>query len=341
MAKRLFSWKNPKPEKTCAIVRLGALGDMIQASSIFPWLKSQGYHITLYTSDMGYEVVKHDPHIDRFIIQGKDEVPPSFLGEFWDYTRKRYDKWVNLSESVESTLLAAYGRTNFDWPNEIRAKYMDRNYLEFTHEISGVPPPYRPAFYSTLDERAWAQAQVKKFGARNILWSLSGSSVHKTWPHLDAIIARIMLCYPDTHVVLVGDEVSQILEAGWEKELRVHRRSGKWTIRESMSFAQVADLIIGSETGLLNAAGMMPVPKIVTLSHSSENMLTKHWANVTALKQTGLGCPKFPCRQLHTNWSQCMKHEPTGTAVCQHEIGVEAMWQAVTQVLGEAQRMAA
>jgi ADP-heptose:LPS heptosyltransferase/predicted SAM-dependent methyltransferase len=330
---RRMSWKLPKPEKTCAVVRYGAFGDCIQASSILPWLKSQGYHITFYCSDHGYPVIQHDPNIDRFILQGRDEVPPQFLHEFWEYTKKKYDKWINLSESVEGTLLAMAGRANHSWPDSVKAKVMDRNYIEFTHDLAEVPPPYQPKFYSTLEERAWARKQANQFGRRNILWSLSGSSVHKTWPHLDAIIARTLLTYPDVHFVLVGDEMSQILEAGWEKEKRVHLRSGKWSIRESMAFAEVAGLIIGTETGLLNAAGSMETPKIVTLSHSSEEMLTKHWKNTISLSQPkGGGCPKQPCRMLHFNWDHCMKHE-TGTALCQFEIGPEQMWEAVTQVL--------
>lgn len=324
-----FSWKNPKPEKTCGIVRLGAFGDMLMTSSIFPWLKSHGFHVTLYCSDHGYPVVKHDPHIDRFILQGRDEVPPELLGEFWDYTKKKYEKWINLSESVEGTLLATPGRTNHSWPDSVRAKYMDVNYVEFTHELAEVPPPYQPKFYSTLEERAWARKQVR--GNKNIIWSLSGSSVHKTWPHLDAVIARLMLD-TDVHVYLVGDEMSQILEAGWGQEPRVHCKSGKWSIRESMAFCEVADLIIGTETGLLNAAGSMDTPKIVTLSHSSEEMLTKHWRSVTALKQES-GCPKFPCRMLHYTWEHCMKHEETGTAVCQQSISAETMFNAISKVL--------
>lgn len=331
-----FSHLNPKPAKTCAVVRLGAFGDMIQASSVFPGLKAQGYHITLYCSDMGYQVVKHDPNVDRFIVQGTGEVPAQFLSEFWDYTQKKYDKWVNLSESVECSILAAHDRSNFYWPDAVRAKYMDRNYIEFTHELAEVPAPYKPTFYPTGKEREKARWQANQWGRRNILWSLSGSSVHKTWPHLDSVIARLMLSYKDVHVVLVGDELSQILETGWEKEPRVHCRSGKWSIRESMAFAEVADLLIGTETGLMNAAGSMEVPKIVTLSHSSQEMLTKHWRNVIALEQPkGVGCPKNPCRQLHFNWDHCPKHEETGTALCQYHIGPEMMWAAIEQVLGQ------
>ena len=328
------SWKKPKPEKTCAVVRYGAIGDNIQTSSIFPWLKEQGYHLTVYCqSGPGYEVLKHDPHIDKFIIQDKDAVPQDYLIEFWDYTAKKYDKWVNLSESVEGTLLAFPGRTNHYWANHIRAKYLDRNYSEWVHELAGVPLPLKPKFYSTLEEKAWARKTANQWGKRNILWSLSGSSVHKSWPHLDVMVARIMLKYKDVHVVFVGDEFCKLLEQGWEKEPRCHLKSGEWSIRQSMAFAEVADLIIGTETGLLNAAGSMDADKIVTLSHSSEEMLTKHWKKVIPLKQETVGCPKQPCRQLHYGWDHCMKHEETGTAMCQFHIGPEQMWAAISGVL--------
>lgn len=331
------TWDRPKPEKTVGIVRLGAFGDLIQASTLFPWFKENGYAITLYCSDHGYPVVKHDPHVDRFIIQGRDEVPPQWLTDFWDHEAKKYNKWVNLSESVEGTLLAAPGSSKFQWPNEVRSKLMDRNYLEFTHELAEVPPPYRPKFYATPDERLWARRTAKEFGRRNILWSLSGSSVHKTWPHVDAVIARLMI-ETDYHVVLVGDEACQILEQGWGKEPRVHCKSGIWSIRESMAFAEVADLIVGTETGLLNAAGLMPTPKIVCLSHSSPEMLTKHWLHTTVLQQPkGIGCPKQPCRMLHHDWSACMKHEDPETdsvsAACQFYIRPDVMAEAILKVL--------
>ena len=342
------SWRNPKPAKTCAVIRYGAIGDQIQMSSILPWLKSEGYRVTVYCqSGQGHEAIKHDPHIDRFIIQDKDAVPPQVLGEFMAHERKKYDKFVNLSESVEGTLLACPDRVQWEWPNALRAKYLDRNYLEWIHELAEVPPPYHPKFYSTPDEQRWARQTAAKWGRRNILWSLAGSSGHKVWPHLDAVIAGLMLEYPDVHVVLVGDESCRILETGWEKEPRVHCQSGKWTIRESMAFAEVADLIIGTETGLLNAAGGTDVPKIVCLSHSSEKMLTQHWKRTIALKQpVGVGCPKSPCRQLHGSsgfspWLDCPRHEETGAALCQYHIEPSVMFEAVTRVLGEAERKVA
>ena len=347
-AEHTFSYRDPKPAKTCAVVRYGAQGDQIIASSLYPWLKAQGYHLTLYCqSGLGYEAIKHDPHIDRFIIQDKDAVPPQFLEEFWNYTRKKYDRWINLCESVEKTLLAVPGSTEWDWPNHIRAKYCNRNYLEWTHEVACVPPPFHPKFHSTPKEREKAQWTARKWGGRNILWSLAGSSGHKVWPHLDAVVAALMLEYKDVHVVLVGDEFCRILETGWGKEPRVHCKSGKWSIRESMAFAEVADLIIGTETGLLNAAGFMDTPKIITLSHSSQEMLTKHWKNTIVLEQPkGVGCPKQPCRQLHggqgTNpWTDCPKQEETGTALCQFHVTPNSMFMAIRDTLAHPQRKVA
>lgn len=353
------SWKNPKTAKTAAVVRYGAIGDMIQTSSIFPALKEQGYHVTLYCqAGQGHESIKHDPNIDRIIVQGKDHVPNQFLEEFFSYEKKKYSKWINLCEAVEGTLLASPGRASYDWPNEVRALHMDRNYLEWMHKIAEVPPVFRPKFYSHIDERVWAQKQKANFGRKNVLWSLAGSSGHKVWPHIDAIIARVMLSWNDVHVVLVGDHLCKVLEEGWcrydeekddflEVEPRVHLRSGKWSIRQSMAFAEVADLIIGTETGLLNAAGGMETAKIINLSHSSEEMLTKHWKRVFPLHQLeGTGCKKHPCRQLHgasqyDPWMDCPQHQETGTSLCQYNITVEQMWEKVREVIGAPQRMAA
>ncbi len=354
----LHSWREVKPEKTCAIVRYGAYGDLMQISSLFPRLKEQGYRITLYCQAGGYDVIKNDPNVDRFIDQGKDEVPPRFLEEFWTCTRKKYDRWINLCESVEGTLLASPGRANWEWPNEVRAKYMDRNYLEFTHELAGVPGPYKTKFYSTLDEKAWARKTAQRWGRYNILWSLAGSSGHKVWPHLDVVLHWILDNLADVHVVLVGDQFCRILQSGWdgysedgkfiEKQMnpRIHCKADKWTIRESMAFSEVADLIIGTETGLLNAAGSMDVPKIVTLSHSSEEMLTKHWKNVTTLNQPkGVGCSKHPCRQLHGGdnrdpWEDCPQEPTTGTALCQFHIGPDMMITAIQSVFERKQEAA-
>jgi len=326
-----FGYQASKPEKTAAVVRYGAFGDLIQASSVLAVLKNQGYHTTLYTTLQGYTVVKHDPNIDKFIIQGKDQVPNHALPHFWDAISKKYDKFVNLSESVEGSLLALEGRTQHTWPKNLRHKMLNVNYLEFAHDLAEIPHEFNQKFYATDDEKAWARKQVKELGGRVVMWSLAGSAVHKTWPYLDQVIARLMIEQKDVKVVLVGDELCKLLEHGWENEPRVIRKSGEWTIRESLAFAPYADVVVGSETGVLNAAGMEAVPKVVMLSHSSTENLTKHWKNTIALEPK-TSC--YPCHMMHYHFGNCRQDEASGVAQCQADITPDEVYNAVVKSIG-------
>lgn len=331
-----YSYKDPKPEKSVGVVRYGAFGDLIQTSAILAGFKSQGYHVTLYTSDPGFQAVKHDPNIDRVLLQGKDQVRNEELIEFWDNEAKKYDKWVNLSESVEGNWLAMPGRSNHRWPQHLRHKHLNVNYLQFMNELAGLPlKPENQRFHPTDAERVWAKQQRAKMHGPVIVWSMAGSAVHKTWPYLDQVIARLMLASRNIQVVLVGGPECVMLESGWENEIRVHRRSGIWTIRESLAFLEFADLIIGPETGVLNAAAMLPIPKIITLSHSSLENLTRDWINTVSLQPASTDC--YPCHQLHYGFEHCRKDETTGVAACQADISPDQLYESVLSCLAPAQ----
>lgn len=323
-----FSHRNAKPEKTCAVLRYGGIGDHIQASSILPWLKEQGYWIDFYCVPEGYEVIRHDPHVDRFIVQDVDAVPNPDLGEFWSYTAKKYDKFINLSESVERNFLAMPFDRNHNWAHEVRHKYMNRNYMEFVHDVAGVPMPPRIRFYPTRAESDWAFEEIEEMRGKAILWVLSGSAVHKVWPYLDMAIDFIMRKNDGTHIVLVGDRSCKKLEEGWESVHRVHCRSGVWSLRETMAFARSCDLVIGPETGVLNAVSMESTPKIVTLSHSSIENLTRDWKNCTTLVPRGTKC--YPCHRIIFDWSNCNQSKDVpGIAQCQADISLDQMLSAI------------
>src|SRR3984885_9867762 len=336
------SWKKKEPpKKSCGLVRYGAFGDLLQASSVFAGLKAQGYHVTLYTSPPGDEVVRNDPNIDAFYYQDKDQVPNHLLGEYWDYHRKKYDKWVNLSDSGEGSLLAIPGRTQHHWPPAIRHKIMNMNYLELQHAIAEVPHKPQIRFFPTEDERTWAKKQRAKMGEYVVAWPLAGSSVHKTHACLDNVIASLMLDFPNVDVVLLGGEAAKILEQGWEKEKRVHRTCGQWSIRQSLAFMATVDMAIGPETGLMNAASQFDYPKVVLLSHSTHENLTRDWTNVYPIWSENTHCPgrgrnEAPaCHQMHYNWSHCQKAE-TSTAQCQQDISFDQIYRPVWNLITDA-----
>lgn len=343
-----YTWKNyPDPKKTCALIRFGAYGDMLQASSVFRGLKEQGWHLRVYTSHMGHEVCREDPHVDSWVIQDSEQVPNQWMGPYVRWMKWTYGKAINLSGIVEGTLLPSALNErdyHFHWPKAARHLVCDHNYVEALHAVAEVPYS-RPEtqFYGTLDEKLQATERRRQAKGKVVVFSLSGSSVHKVWPGLDAIIARLLLSLKDVTVVLVGGPGDQILEAGWENEPRVWRRAGVWSIRESLSFARVADVVIGAETGVLNAVAMEKVPKILFLSHSTVENLCRDWVNTVAF--TGQA-PCYPCHQLHYSFDFCTRgktggngssdrEDPErGVALCQELISVDSVWNVLSDLLG-------
>lgn len=314
------------PKKTACVVRYGGFGDMLQAANILPELKRQGYHVTVMTTPKGRGIIEHDPHVDAWQIQDTDQVPNHLLPDFWQYWSKKYDKFINLSESVEGTLLPMPGRASYLWPSAVRDKYLNTNYLEFTSELAEIPYRSESRFYPSEEERDEAYGRLLH-GGFNMLFALAGSSLHKFYPYQDTVIARVLLEKPDCRIFLVGDVACKILETGWEKENRVIKLSGEINIRQTLALAQVCDAVVGPETGVLNAVAFEPNRKVCLLSHSSVENLTKHWVN-TASVTPECGC--YPCHRLHYTWSHCQMDEQVYAAECQASIHPDRVFNALT-----------
>ncbi|HQR20021.1 MAG TPA: hypothetical protein PKV98_04090 [Burkholderiaceae bacterium] len=343
MLERVDWWYRPD-QKTACVVRYGAIGDQLQAASVLPELKRQGYHITWMCEPLGESLLKNDPHVDAIIVQDKDQVPNQELPHYWNYWRTRFDKWVNLCESVEGSLIKLPGRRDYEYPDAMRRRLCDENYLEFMAEMAELPFHPEHLFYPTegedaaaalvIDEIADASNKGWTIGQRwdkpyVVMWALSGSSVHKVYPHMDAVMAKILMEIPNAHIITVGDEVSALLEAGWENEPRVHRMCGKLELRDTLALAQRCDMVIGPETGVLNAVAFEPSAKIVFLSHSSAKNLTRDWVNTEALHTKVTPC--YPCHRLHNSHQHCPEHKESGTAMCQWELDPADVWDAVAR----------
>lgn len=332
---RRESYKNPKPAKTCAIMRYGAYGDVLQTASVLPGLKEQGYHVTWYCTPRGYEIIKSDPRIDAFVLQDDDQVPANEIVNLLAHLETKYDRVLNFCEAVEGTLLPSPTHATFYWNKLARHLVCNHNYVEVQHVMAGVAFNGNPEvkFYPTDEERAWARKTRDACPGPVVVWAMSGSAVHKVWPHVDAVLARIRLAVPKATVVLTGSIAEVGLTYPWRKDPRVWCKAGVWDIRHALAFAQVADLVIGPETGILNAVGMEETPaKIMFLSHSTVKNLCRDWKNTIAFAAEGAPC--YPCHQLHTSgFDYCTRH-PDGGALCAVSIGPDVVWQAVKQVLG-------
>lgn len=335
---RHFSWKQSKPEKTAAVIRYGAYGDVLQSASILPGLKRQGYHVTFFCTPRGAEVIENDPHIDSFVIQAEDAVPNHELSQYFEYLAKRYDRVVNLCETVEGIVLPMSTRAHFHWPKEARHRVCDVNYVQLQHEIAQVPY-IRPEtwFYPTKQEREWAMTQRNK-NQSLLVWALTGSAFHKVWPYVDTIVTTLLRTHPDLKIAFVGGPKEEHLAPQIDSPM-ITNCAGLFGMRQAISLAQVADVVVGPETGILNAVAMCENRKVVLLSHSSEKNLTRDWKNTVSMFSETAGC--YPCHRLQLDgWKYCNRHEK-GAALCQATLAPHLVYDSIVSQLDQMKRKAA
>jgi len=75
-------------------------------------------------------------------------------------------------------------------------------------------------------------------------------------------------------------------------------------------------------------------PKVIMLSHSSHENLTKHWKNTTVLLPETERCPCYPCHRLHYGWQHCVQNAETKAAQCASSIAPELLFNSIMNALG-------
>lgn len=307
-----------KRENTVCVIRYGGFGDVLQISSVIKLLKDSGKKVCVNVTERGEEILANDPNVNELFIQKNDQIPNFELGDYWDRISPLFDKVYNLGGIVEQGLLSVADDEIYNAPHDERHEKLNKNYSEALHNHAEVPHIFKTRFYPSSSEIKWVKEQRRSMrlglGHFVILIALSGSSVHKAYPHMDAVMAQMLIKWPDVRFIMVGDPMCQMLEVGWESESRVFLRSGKWSIRQTLAFAQNVDLVVGPETGVLNAVSSEDVAKVALLSHSSPENLTKHWVNTSSIEPEDVNC--FPCHKMHFGFATCNRDEETGGSVC-------------------------
>jgi ADP-heptose:LPS heptosyltransferase len=304
------SWREPQPQKRAAVVRYGAYGDALWASSLFPALKDEGYHLTVYTQAQGYEALAHDPHVDRFVLAHPHVVAAEDMIAFWQWERVKYQRWINLIHSVEARLLWVPTDVMFHQSDEVRRRCGGENYLQAVHEFAGIPYVPRQKFYPSADDLQWATAERARYDGPVVVLNAAGSTWPKWWPYTERFSA--LLADRGVHTVVVGDYRGEkpALSSRYG-----HFVGRDWPIRRAFTFAALADCVVGEESSLVNAVAFEPVPKIVLLSHSPADSLTRDWVNTVGIEPTQMPC--HPCHRIHEDASYCVLEKKTQSAGCQ------------------------
>lgn len=278
-------------DKKCLIIRLGGIGDLIFLTPIFPVLKQDGYEVHVNCKSNGKAIFKNNPFIDNLIIHD-ESIKIEDLPDHWKQLSQGYDKVINYSGSVEQKYLIS--DDNELYYGDKSKRKTDVNYYDEMFKLAGYNIKGRlPQLFINRKERKWLKRERDRHkGKFVILWSLSGSAIHKAWPYAEDVAKEILDKYPKVVIITAGDDFCYALE--WEHP-RTICTSGKATLRESLLRTSFVDLVIGAETGLINASGCWSVPKIILYTHSRHENLSKYFKNAYPI-QSVADCS--PCYRL-------------------------------------------
>jgi len=332
-------WKAPRQEKRAGIVRMGGNGDALWAASAAAHLHDAGYAVTLYCAENGEEVLRHDPHIADIKIIPSGILTDEESIEFWTRQATQFDRWVNLHGSVEQRLLPHQSVHEFYLPHDVRHQLMNHNYVDMVHAYAQLPAgaPSRQKFYPTAAEHAWAKAMRALLPGPLVFLAPSGSGAFKAWPHAEAFMG--LMADAGIYTLLLGDiktmpDIDHVERSGEEYGIVVGQ---EWSLRLAMTMALHADFVVATESVFANAVAMEPMPKIIMLSHSSVENLTRDWVNTCSL-EAPVAC--HPCHRIHNAAARlCARDTITKASACMASYSADTVADLVKQALaGSEQR---
>jgi len=334
------------------VVRLGGIGDNLIAASALSLL-AKNHEVDVMAQAPQACVFENNPYVSRIIVKKEGDIPSGGNGEQWHaWMRDRgseYDWWVNLSHSCETKLALFRNECAFWWPDAFRRKMCGHNYLEYVHDICGVAHQFDPGprFYPTEKEQMQAGDTLDNVrdgvNRRVVGIAISGSRLDKIWPYLPMLVVRL-LGELEVRVVLFGagerdhkmaQHVQDFVQLwrgsldGLHAAISPDPKNPSWPIRRALATIQQCDLVLTPDTGLAWAVAMEKMPKVVVLSHASEENITKHWVNTTSLHADPERVPCYPCHRLHDDASTCVKAADAEASKCMADIALDTVFTAV------------
>ena len=329
-----------RPTKTAGIVRIGGNGDALWGASVAANLADEGYAVTVYVTRNGEEVLRHDPNIARIITLPPGVLSDDELLEFWAHEGPKYTRWINLLQSVEGRLLPHQSNIDFYMPQALRHRLMNVNYLDMVNAYAGMDDaPPRQKFYPTAAELGWAREMREKIPGRLVVVSPTGSGPFKAWPHTQEFMRQMALS--DVYTVVLGDlkqlpDLDLVEVRGTEYG---HVVGQEGPLRLALTYALMADAVVATESVFANAVAYEAMPKVVMLSHSSNENLTRDWLHTVAL-ESPVGC--HPCHRIHNaGGALCAKDTTTGGSACMASYSPKMVAELVLSAIGVEQRKAA
>lgn len=257
------------------ISRLGAYGDMLHCSHLPRLFKEEGYtHVAFETNYKGYQLLAHNPFIDKFFLYEPNPTKGLFLiKRRWEYLSEGYDKFVNLYGSLEYNVLAMEDMPMYYRNSKARRKFGAGRYYDISTAWAGLNvDKYKDVkgevYYTPYEEECVAREMSRYSDKFKVLINLSGSGPHKYFKQANEVVRRIINEFPETLIITTGDSTApKLAKEGIEE--KVWDISEKAPFREALLIAKYCDAAIGCESGMMVGANMWGVPTIQLMTAAS------------------------------------------------------------------------
>jgi ADP-heptose:LPS heptosyltransferase len=349
----------------CGIARFGGIGDNLMAASVLPML-AQRFRVDVMTNHEYGVVFDNNPWASKITKVRNEDIPHDGMSNWQDWFAKRareYEHFWNVSHTCENLLALHSSQTAFYWPNGWRRKHCGKSYIEAIADVVDVPYQFgNPLFYPTDEELEKAAETKKKVGEKVIGWCVAGSRLDKYHPLSPIIIGRILreiglpvimfgasqremevVKATMEHVERANGSIAGLHEARTTYDAgdkgvlladdRIPEKRTDWPIRRSLTQIMTCDLIIGPDTGLMWASAFERVPKIVLLSHASQENITKYWPQTVSLHADQKRVDCWPCHLLHDTVEFCRSNKNHDGAACISDLSAEMILDAIRTLL--------
>ena len=274
--------------KKVLIIKLGAIGDVIQTSIVATAIKEAHpeWKVHYFTTEVIAGLIENHPHIDDIIIWDRSR------RKSWSYIIKmglllfknRYDFIFNLTHATRNILMSylampkkvvhkkTYGKT-----------WVEDYFLTAKHTIKDLECPKRLFMDNSREVKSFVNEKIKNYPRPYFMISPGGMSDKnrqgriwdiKNWKKLSNELVRK---YGGTVFICGADN-----EKEYHKELESENAvlcTGEYTLAQSAYLLSKSDLMISGDTGPLHIASAYDVKTLAILGSTSPDKIKPYGEN--------------------------------------------------------------
>lgn len=320
------------------IVRFGAYGDLLLASSTFPFLQQRYSPISIETTPNGTTLFVGDPRfkiVSVWTPDTEDETERYYQclarwRDIEDDCIASGTKYLNFWSSVENKCCLYEFCPDAKLDRTDRESKYRLDFYESHFEIAEIKMPAGWFHSNTIHFTRAEEESCSKWAGKNrdyfrMMVAIGGSSRQKVFPTwLQSYCNSLIDQYPKLKIYLMGGH--ELAGDVWEYERTFSYVNGTGTnisYKQAVLMTKHADYVLGGETGLMIGAGMMGTPKTQLFTLTAKDQLVKYHLNDYSV-QSKASCS--PCYIMAYSGTICPT-EPVYNAfpICTHEFDLDEL----------------